>query len=100
MKKKVTIKEFLDTHKAEWTNAMQGVHEDDYMPFMEWMSEYPSSELRREWGIYRDRANDEWVYDESNENWRGDDLCNCCGDRYKWEDTETDLCGDCDAIEF
>jgi len=100
MKKKITIKEFLAAQKAEWTKEMQGVHEDDYMSFTDWMSETTDRELRMKWGIYRDRTNDEWAYDESNENWKGDDVCCSCGDRYKWEDTETDLCGDCDAIEF
>lgn len=100
MKKKTTIKEFLAIARKEWREHEDSInHQDDHIPFSEWTSENASS-YRKEYGVYYDRSVDAWTYTESNENWQGDDVCCSCGDRYKWEDTETDLCGDCDAIEF
>lgn len=97
--KKTTIKEFLAIAKKEWREYEDSIrHEDDHIPFSEWTSENAKA-YSKEYGIYYDRSVDEWAYDESNSNWEGDDICDGCFERYKWEDTETSLCKFCNGEE-
>lgn len=97
--KGTTIKDFLAIAKKEWREYEDSIHhEDDSMPFSEWVSENSKAYLK-EYGIYYDRSMGEWAYSENNSNWKGDSVCDCCFGRYSWEDTETALCKSCNEEE-
>jgi hypothetical protein len=99
-KKTITIKEFVAKMKSEWNEQMRDAHEDDQMSFWDWISEWTEKELRKEHGIFFDQRTNEWAYDESNQNWVGDDVCEACGCYYNMETTDSDLCEECEAEDF
>ena len=96
---KKTIAQFLEANRKEWNEFIKDAHPDDQLSFQDWLSELHPRSILNDWGIVKDTRTDEWKYDESNSNWEGDDICDCCGGYYDAEPGE-DLCEICNEDKF
>lgn len=66
-KRSYTIDQFLEETQQQWREKMSKFDPEDRLSFVEWTEEW-KTELRKEYGIYRDEMSGKWTYDFTNDN--------------------------------
>ena len=94
---KTTKSEFDKIVRKELAGYNSTAHSEDRLSLIDWLGEM-NSLYSEKYGISYDFDGGEYHYETSNENFKGDDMCDACF--CQCEANDEGLCPDCADIEI